>query len=294
MKLKLTLLSISILLSLSTLYAQQSGNMVYGQNYGIESKQRPERLQLTDSTFMIEANVVMNVIADSYVATFGLSDEAPTVKECNDKLEKRIQAFTSELNKMGYSGTDIYVDMITQNKVYDYKTTGSIAEQYLKGFELKKNVIIKLKTIKDLDNILISASSQQIYDLVKVDYIVTDIPAVYAQLFKAASEIINQKKGLYVSATNARLATTSQIYGEQFYSYYPNQLYKAYTAYESSDVYSTYSNYTRKELKKGATFYYDKINYSNFDKVINPAVTEPAVEFVLVLQLKFSAERQKK
>lgn len=138
---------------------------------------------------------------------------------------------------------------------------------------------------------VLAAAAQHIYDLVKVDYEVSDINKVYSQLFQAALEVINQKKGMYVAATNMKLQPVSQVYGEDFSSYYPSQLYKAYTAEESSEVYGSYSNYTRKDLNKSATYYYDRASYSGFDKVLNPTVTEPAVEFVLSLQLKFQIEK---
>jgi uncharacterized protein YggE len=294
MKTKIFLIKAFLLLITSNTIAQHSGNNVYGQNNSIEKKQTIDKLYLTDSTFIIEANVLANVIADSYVITFGVSEESTTVKDCNEKIEKRIQSFVSELNKQGYSESDIYIDMTTQNKILGYITTGNVAQQYLKGFEIKKNVIIKLKSIKELDKIMISASNFQIYDLVKVDYIVSDITKIYNQLFQSATEIINQKKALYSSITNAKLSPTAQIYGEQFYSYYPNQLYKTYTAYESSEIFGNYTNFTKKDLRKVATFYYDKINYSSFDKVINPSITEPAVEFVLTLQIKYQNEKSKK
>ncbi|MGB4846921.1 MAG: SIMPL domain-containing protein [Saprospiraceae bacterium] len=275
-----------------TAHAQQSGNSVYGQGFSKGKMPGKETLYLSDSTFIIEASVLQNVIADGYVATFGLSEEAPTLKACNELIDKRIKEFTNELFKMGVAKTDIYVDMTSQNKVYDYKITGELAEEYLQGFELKKNIIVKFNHIIDLDQMVIIAANDEIYDLVKVDYIVTDLNAIHAQLFNAAVEIINQKKALYITATNAHLSPTSEIYGDQFYSFYPDQLYASYQAYESGNVSgSGYNNtYATKEIRKSATYYYDKINYSGFDKVINPYVMEPAVEFVLTLQVKYKIE----
>jgi len=288
-------LIIQFLLFIATLSAQQSGNAVYGQGYNATKGKFPtkESLYLSDSTFIIEASVVENVIADGYVATFGLAEEGSTLKECNERIDKRIKQFTDDLAKMGVAKTDYYIDMTSQNKIYDYKVTGDIAEEYLQGFELKKNVIIKFNHIADLDNMDISASNNEIYDLVKVDYVVTDLNAIHMHLFQAATEIINQKKVLYATATSAHLSPTSEIFGDQFYSFYPDQLYASYVAYESGDVSrSGYNNnYTTKAMRKSATYYYDKINYSGFDKVINPYVTEPAVEFVLTLQIKFEIQR---
>ncbi|HUR31383.1 MAG TPA: SIMPL domain-containing protein [Saprospiraceae bacterium] len=276
-------------LPVTFLYSQQSGNSAYGQNYSYGKQAATGNLYLSDSTFLIEANVMSNTKADEYVVTFGLDEEASTLKECNEKMEKRIQSFAADLVRMGIPVRDIYVDMTTQNKIYDYKVTGQMAEQYVKGFELKKNVITKFKNIKDLDEMIIAASNHQIYDLVKVDYIVTNLNEVYTQLFKSAMEVINQKKDLYSMATGSKLLPMSQIYGEQFYSYYPSQLYKNYTAYSSSEVYTDAS--TVKEARKSPVFYYDKIDYSGFDKIIEPSVTEPAVEFVLTLQVRYEMEK---
>ena len=277
-----------IVLPFTFVYSQKAGNSVYGQNYSYGKQAGTGNLYISDSTFLIEASVMSNVKADEYVVTFGVDEEAATLKECNEKIEKRIQAFAADLVRKGIPLRDIYVDMTTQNKIYDYKISGQIAEQIVKGFELKKNVIVKFKDIKDLDEMIIAASHQQIYDLVKVDYIVTNLNAVYTQLFQSAMEVINQKKGLYAAATGSKISPVSQMYGEQFYSYYPSQLYKSYTAYSTSEIY-TEAN-TVKEARKSPVFYYDKIDYSGFDRISEPSVTEPAVEFVLTLQVKFERE----
>ena len=286
---------ISLVFSILTINvsAQQSGNSVYGQGYVNGKYPGKETLYLSDSTFIIEASVLLNVIADGYVAVFGVAEEAATLKECNEKIDKRIKSFINELTKMDVPKADIYVDMTSQNKIYDYKMNGDMAEEFLQGFELKKNVIVKFNPIHDLDPMIIAASNLGIYDLVKVDYMVNDLNAIHTQLFNAAVEIINQKKSLYASATNARLSPVSEIYSDQFYSFYPDQLYTSYTAYESGNVsnYGIDNSYSTKEMRKSATYYYNKINYSGFDKVINPYVTEPAVEFVLTLQIKFEMEK---
>lgn len=288
------LLSILLLIGSNALMAQHSGNMVYGDDLPARMRSSIQKSYLTDSTFIIEANVLMNVTADSYVVTFGVTDSAATMQESNIRITKRLDGFINALSKLNIAQKDIYVDMTTQNKLFDYRVKGNTAEQYLKGFEIAKNVIIRIKDIKDLDNLLVTASGYQIYDLVKVDYIVNDVNKVRNQLFKLATDEINEKKDLYIAATQARLLPVSQIYGEEFYSYYPAQLYKSYTAQNSGKVYSEYDRFVKKDLKNSTTYYYDKVNYSGFDKIINPSVIEPAVEFVLGLQIKFQIEKVKK
>lgn len=274
--------------------AQHSGNVVYGDNSTLKIHPSIKKTYLTDSTFIIEANVLMNVIADNYVVTFGLADSAATMQESNTRINKRIEGFKNALLKFNIAQKDIYVDMTTQNKIFDYHLKGNTAEQYLKGFEIQKNIIVRINDIKTLDNLLITASSYQIYDLIKVDYIVSDVKEIQTQLFKLAADVINKKKDLYAIATDARISPVSEIYGDDFYSYYPAQLYKNYTAQNSSTVYTQYDRLVKKDLKNNTTYFYDKINYSGFDKIINPTVIEPAVEFVVGLQIKFQIEKSKK
>ena len=154
--------------------------------------------------------------------------------------------------------------------------------------EIKKNVIFKLSRIDRLDDILIAAAAHLIYDLIKVDYVIDDIGKVNGQLFKAAMEVINQKKERYAMATNMRLNPVSQVYGEEYYSLYPDQLYHQYRINNSATVYHTYyGTYERHDLPQEHTIYYDKVGYSGIDRVINPAVTEPPVELGLRLQVKY-------
>ncbi len=273
--------------------AQQSGNSVMGNNYHYKNNQpqfNTQKLFLNDSSFLIQARVLINLMADSYVATFGLSEAASALKEANAEINGRINAFIADLQNMGVERSDIYVDMTTQTEILDYKVTADYAEQFISGFEQKKNVVVRFTDIADLEKMIIIAAEHEIHDLVKVDYIVEDIEAIYAQLFEAAVQIINLKKSRYVAATNIKLKETSSIYGESFYSYYPKQLYRRYTPNQTTEFYSSSSLGKRKDLRKSTTYYYDPISYSGFDKTINPIITEPAVQFVLELQLKFDIE----
>jgi len=98
-----TIFIISAVLLSSTVLGQQSGNSVYGQNLNSSDGKSPtvDKLFLTDSTFIIQANVMMNVIADNYVATFGVNESSTTLTDCNEKIEKRIQSFIADLSKLG-------------------------------------------------------------------------------------------------------------------------------------------------------------------------------------------------
>ncbi|MCI5055154.1 MAG: hypothetical protein MRY83_03545, partial [Flavobacteriales bacterium] len=69
----------------------------------------------------------------------------------------------------------------------------------------------------------------------------------------------------------------------------PYKLYKSYEAYESSSVTNWYynSNYRRKDARKSKTHFYDRMDYSQFDEIMNPADPRVNMEFVLELQFMY-------
>ncbi|MBK7884627.1 MAG: SIMPL domain-containing protein [Chitinophagaceae bacterium] len=276
--------------------SQTAGNQVFSNNSRFYADEKSvarhnqlNKLYVSDSGFIIEAKILKNVKADSYVAVFALNQEAKTVQSCNIQINERTKRFINNLLKIGIKETDIYTDLISQYKVYDFNKINNTYEEYLKGFELSKNVIVKYASVDQIEQLLTIASQDSIFDLIKVDYIINDISKVYDDLFVIAKEVIQKKKQLYLNLTEAKLKSGAQIYAENFSSYYPTELYKSYKAF-AQNRYS--NNYWRneketKELHKFETFYYDPVSYSGFDKIINPVVIEPMVQVALTLQIKY-------
>lgn len=304
---KTTLIILSLLTIQQTTFGQVSGNQAFSttnQNYGYynyygrkqdipQKRDQLLKLYLSDTSFIIQANILKNIKADYYIAVFGVSQEGQTVLESNTKINERVKKFIDNIKAIGIKETDIYTDIITQYRIYDIsRNKNSELEEYLKGFELSKNIIIKYNQPNQIEQLLTIASKENIFDLIKVDYIVEDVSKVYEEMFQLASDIIKKKKDLYLKLTSATVLSSAQIYAENFASYYPIESYRNYTAF-STNYYDSYwwSNDKRKAMRKFETFYYDKIDYSGFDKIVNATVLEPLVQFVLTLQVKYDLKK---
>jgi len=288
-------LLISILITPFEIFGQVSGNVAYENSYYKKSRSSSGTVYkyLSDSTMLVSAGVLMNVLADEYVAVFGVSEEGTTVAECNDKIGKRINNFISGIKKLGIGTKDFYVDFITQNRIYDFQLSGNTAYEKLVGFELKKNISIHFKDKKLIDKLTVTASKYEIFDLIKVDYIVSDIPKIKNRLFEEATKIIDVKKKMYIVQTHIKLLPESQIYTENFVSHYPSDLYDSYSAFESATVKSKYySKTTTVQKRKMKTFYFKPIGQSVFDLVINPVIIEPVIQFSYTLEIKFEIDKK--
>src|SRR5437868_1987333 len=89
---------------------QVGGNVGYSQTGGRARAEQAERakrvltkeeLPPTGTSMFVEANVLMNVRADEFVAVFAVSQEAETVAECNRKMDATLKELAGALQPLG-------------------------------------------------------------------------------------------------------------------------------------------------------------------------------------------------
>jgi uncharacterized protein YggE len=295
--------------------AQNSGNSAYSQpggkararqnelNKRAQDRQEAsqpvllttaEARQASASAF-IEASVLMNLKADEYVAVFGVMQECAAALECNQKMDAAINQFSGDLKQLGIGSEDIYVDFTVQNKIYGYRVLENIAREKLVGLELKKNISIHYKDKLLLDKLVIAASKANIFDLIKVDYIVTDTAGAQARLMEEAAKVIRQKAVAYEKLFGAKLMPPAQVVASKPSIYFPTEMYDSYVAQESEEIndYAYRDKYTIQRARKSKTFYFNALDANGFDQVINPVVIEPVVQFTLYLKVRYDIEQAK-
>jgi uncharacterized protein YggE len=283
--------------------AQVSGNIAFLEGGGkarAEQNERQKRvlteheLPPTGTSMFVEANVLMNVRADEYVAVFGVLREGESVAQCVEKMAAAIEEFSAALGELGIGEDDLFVDFVAQNKIYGFEIIDDIAREKLVGFELKKNVLIRLRDKGLLDQLVAAAARLEIFDLIKVDYVVKDIGAINDRLVREAARVIKQKASRYADLLAIELGTPAQVYAERPSVYYPSELYDSYTAFESEAIGAAFARqkYTTQTARKSRTFFFNPLDADGFDHVVNPVVTEPVVQCTLHLKVKYEVREQ--
>lgn len=282
-------------------FGQVSGNIAYAEAGGkgrAEQAERARRVLTKDelppdatSTFL-DASVLINVKADEYVATFALAQEGKTVAECQAAMEATLARFKADLQALGVAAEDLFVDFVAQNRIYGYEVEAEVARERLTGFELKKNVSIHYKDHDLLDRLIAAAARSEIFDLIKVDYVVTNPTAVQDRLLERAAEILKRKAARHEKLLGLTLDRPSQILAERYSMYSPGDLYDSYTAAETEDlaVAVDRQKYTIQGVRKARTFFFNGLDGDGFDEVINPVVIEPVVQFTLYLKARYYAK----
>jgi uncharacterized protein YggE len=282
--------------------AQASGNVGFSQNSGRAKAEQNERakrvltkeeMPTSPTSTYVEANVLMNVAADQFVAVFGITQEGATLDDCNSKMEATIKQFLAQLKSIGIGQEACFIDFIAQNKTYGFEVTGDIAREKLVGFELKKNVSVHYKDKLLLDKVVLEASRAGVFDLIKVDYIVSQAEQIQDKLMEEASRIIKRKASRYEKLLDIKLQPPAQVIAERWATYQPTGMYDSYTAFESEHVGAPFNRdrLLIQTARKNRTFFFNPLDADGFDVVINPVVLDAVVQFTLYLKLKYEVKQ---
>ncbi|MEP6924497.1 MAG: SIMPL domain-containing protein [Pyrinomonadaceae bacterium] len=287
------LLSVTCLLfCLSSAFAQEAGNRVYSNNGNARHLPQLNSGVLSGSASdgkpiqWIETSVLMNMPADAYVAVFGFAQEAKSPAASNEAVNAKFNQFIGLLGELGIKRNDIYIDFISQNRIFDFTEESSTITERLSGFETKKNIAVRFKDRNLLEKMLAAAAQATVFDLIEVNYVVSDTKSVRSRLFEEAVKVIKQKEDRYTNSFGIQFVPMT-LANEKYDAFYPSEQYQNYQAFESGSAYGGTYNKTVIRQRKVTTFYYEPLNDSLFDAVINPLGIEPVVQFTLYLRMQY-------
>ena len=295
---KINWIIVILLLTFSVSQAQISGNQIYGNNsyngnnYNQSNLPNNAVVSINDNHLTVTVKLLQNKKADGFVITLGLNEEDETVSGCSKKMNARIDGFINKMKTLGIKKENVYIDFISQTKIYDFEVSGLNSEQVDKGFEIKKNIIITTSNVNSLEKLIALASDFEIHDVIKVDYFNSDTNAIHNALFDEALVLAEAKKIRYMKSFGKRIVGTPNA-TEEFATVFPETQYKTYQAFETAEIQTNYNNrspYLKKIARKNKTFYYDGISSAGFDKVINPNQTEVGIQYVLTLTMTYKID----
>lgn len=289
---------LAVLFLSAHLHGQISGNQAYGSAgpySGSGAVRQGSTVQMTDSELIIQASVLMNVRPDALVVTLGVSEEAKSVRECSEGINKRIEGFRQKARQAGIKEDDVYVDFISQTRIYDYEVSDTSAKQLEAGFEIKKNIIVRLEDVFAFDRLTVIAASYDIFDIVKAEYITENTDEIYTRLLDEALKAVERKKERYAAAFKPDLSGERRMLEQNNYRVEPKTQYREYKAFETADL-SIYNNrattpYIKKEQRKNRTFYYQGVDTTVFDEVINPSDPQVGIQYVFTIKVAYHIKK---
>lgn len=289
---------------------QAAGNYQYESlgNYQYKSRHllQPDRNPASNAIIQnnneitIEVNGLLNSVADNYVAIFNLVQVAETIESTDRFMSNRIAAFKQKLKDCGIDTSQITIDMLSFVPKYDIQTENRLFSKTYNeipaGFELQKNVSVRYRKSSKLDDIVSAAANSEIYDLVKVDYFISNGQKSLDSLRQKCLQEIKMKAKTFEIA-GFKLDTLKKVISDNFITIYPQTKYYSYQAFSRPSL-----NAARKktaapvlnEISKTTSRFYNQVDYDQYDIVINPLVTEPVVQLSYTVVVKYFLKQDEK
>ncbi|WP_264510184.1 SIMPL domain-containing protein [Flavobacterium sp. N1719] len=278
-------------------YELQKGNANYhNNNYTVNRVNTLQTTSSSENEMVIVIKGIYNEKATTQVATFSVLQLGKSAEEATNLMDERINNVIKELD--AYS-KDIVVmtDMISFVPTYEYAVEKKIFNpktynEKPAGFELKKNLIIRFRTSRDMDKIMSICGKNEIYDLAKVDYVTVNFDQIRTQMQRKALEQFKEMTANYSSLMNMDLTKKEKTIQEGFNVTYPMESYRNYTAYSQAS-----SNFDPKsqvnDIKKNTTEYYNPALMKDHNFVINGDVAEPSIQafYDLTIRIKLKEDQ---
>lgn len=243
-----------------------------------------------NAVITIDVKALNNVIADSYTAVFNVTQIGETSEETNRLMNDRVAKVKSTLLSKGILPKDFVIDVISFVPVYETvverKLFSKKYNEVPKGFELQQNLHIKFNKVNQFESILSACANNEIYNLVKVDYFINDIQAVYKRLRVEILKILKEKQQFH-NDLGFDLKSYKPLIADVEYCHFPKEFYKNYQAYNSISLEAIKKKKGIITAKKQTSYYYDPISFKDYDVVINPSIVEPVVQIGMEIKLQY-------
>lgn len=284
------MLFVVLICTCTTLFPQVSGNSRYHQSV-------PEGHQaqavISDGQITLTVSGLLNAKADTFVAFFNVNQVGETAASVDSLMNVRINRFQAALRQQRRDTLVVHTDMISLVPRYDIRTLKKVFSRTYNevpdGFELQKNVTITYHTATDLNMIVTAAAQAEIYDLVKVDYFLSNVKKYYDQLRTQCLETMKARiKSL--ESMGVKVDTLRRIFDDDFATVLPQTRYGSYSAVsrpslsamKKDDIEGKFHS-----METSLSKYYEAVPFTSYDVVVNPVVSEPAVQLTYQMSLKY-------
>ena len=259
---------------------------MYGNNVNAFRRQN----LVPNAIITIDVKALNNIVADSYTAVFNLVQIGKTAEDTNKLMNDRINSVKNALTSQGIFSKDIIIDVISFVPVYETvvekKLFSKTYTEVPKGFELQQNLHIKFTKVNQFEKILAACAKNEIYNLVKVDYFINNIEAVYTKLRAEILKVLKEKKQFY-SDLGFDLTNYNPTMADMKYCHFPREFYKNYQAFNSISLEAIKKPKGVLIAKKQTSYYYDPLSFKEYDVVINSSIVEPVVQIGMEIKLQY-------
>lgn len=128
--------------------------------------------------------------------------------------------------------------MISSAPTYEYEIEKKVFSEYIYseppvGLKPKQDLHIRVKEASQLNELIILLSNGEVYDLVRMDYYISNLKAVKKELMTKIRAASTRRQELYETTLGESFTTVEKKITDGFAQISLSRQYKSYEAYDS-------------------------------------------------------------
>jgi hypothetical protein len=239
-------------------------------------------------------NLLYNAQPSQYIAVFSIAQTAPTLEAAVRFASERVMGFKRELSRFSDTSS-IHLDVVSIMPTYELEAEKKVFSRRFvetpNGFEVKQNLHIPISSEKILPSLVSIAAKHEIYDFVKLNYVLDKPEFIYDSLRLLAIQELQKKMKNY-SVLGFPLQAASQTLAEKIEILSPR--YDFYQPQSSLRL----PNAKITEAKKSPTYFYSPLlNASQtqaFDRVLGQKSLLPCLQIIFSLKTRVKVHQNQK
>ncbi len=148
------------------------------------------RAEIPEHTISVESQGKVTVVPDIAMTNMGMTAEAPTVAEAQQKNTDTMNKLIERLKALGIESRDIQTANYNVYPQYNYTEAEG---QVLKGYQVSQNVTIKIRNLQNANKVLALAGEVGLNNVSGITFTIDDRDVYKAQAREIAIKKVHEK-----------------------------------------------------------------------------------------------------
>lgn len=261
----------------------------YGLYYSSDMNSIYPLAQLEKEEIVLSIKLLNNVSPDVYVVVFSIYQLASNIKNLDQLMSDRINAFRMALAEIGLNEQYVYIENMGINPLYSkeksQKRFSKINNEQPYAIEGQKNVQIHFENYELLDQIIQIAAQYEIYDLLELNYIKKDPTSVFDELRSKGLANLDKQIKEYEKKLGLTINRNVAVIAEDRKVSQPNDRISVFRAQQLATLDKVPEKGKEQQFSQASLKQHELIDLSDFDVVLQAENFKSSMQFMMEIKM---------
>lgn len=266
----------------------------YGLYYPSDLNSLYPKAQLGEEEIVLNVRLLNSVRPDEYVAVFSIYQLASNIKNLDQLMSDRINAFRSALSEIGLNDQHIFIESLGINPLYSkeksQKKFSKINNEQPYAIEGQKNVHIHFENYELLDQIIQIAAQYEMYDLLDLNYTKKDPTTIFDKMRTEGLANLDKQIKEYETKLGLKINRKEVVIAEDRKVSQPKDRISMFKANHLATLDKIPEKGKEQQFRQASLKQHELIDLSAFDVVFQAENFNSSMQFMMEIKMSIKVK----